>query len=57
VTKADRLRFVFQCLAEGLMFTLLFCLLGVLTLQLASGPEAVKDPSAAVPRTLPGSAP
>ena len=57
MTAADRLRFVFQGVVEGLMFTLLFCVLGVLTLQLASGPEAVNDPSAAVTRTLPGSAP
>lgn len=54
---ADRLRFVFQALAEGLMFSLLFCVLGVLTLQLASGPEADRAPSAAVSSTLPGSAP
>jgi hypothetical protein len=46
VTAADRLRFVFQGVVEGLLFTLLFCVLGVLTLQLASGPEAVKDSSA-----------
>ena len=29
------------------MFSLLFCVLGVLTLQIASGPETVKDPPAA----------
>ncbi len=57
MTAADRLRFVFQGIAEGLIFSLLFCVLGVLTLKLAGGPETVKDPPAAVPRTLPGSAP
>ena len=57
MTAADRLRFVFQGLAEGLMLSLLLCVLGVLTLRLASGPEAGKDPSAAVLRTVPGSAP
>lgn len=57
MTAADRLRFVFQGIVEGLIFSLLFCVLGVLTLQLASKPETVKDPLAAVPRTLPGSAP
>ena len=49
MTAADRLRFVFQGIAEGLMFSLLVCVLGVLTLQLVSGAEVVKDPSAAVP--------
>jgi hypothetical protein len=57
VTAADRLRFVFQGIAEGLMFTLLVCVLGVLTLKLSGGLETVKDPRAAVARTLPGSAP
>ena len=29
-------RFVVQCIAEGLMFSVLFCVFGVLTLQLVS---------------------
>jgi hypothetical protein len=36
VTGAGPLRFVVQGIAEGLMFSLLFCVLGVLTLRLAS---------------------
>jgi len=57
VTAAHPLRFVLAGIAEGLIFSLLFCVLGVLTLQLVSGPEGVMDPAAAVARTLPGSAP
>ena len=53
MTAADRLRFVVTGIAEGLVFSLLFCVLGVLTLQLASGPGEVKEPSAAR-ATLPG---
>jgi hypothetical protein len=34
VTGAGPLRFVLQGIAEGLVFSLLFCVLGVLTLQL-----------------------
>ncbi len=44
MTAADRLRFVVTGIAEGLIFSLLFCVLGVLTLQLASGPEVVEGP-------------
>ena len=36
MTGAGPLRFVVLGIAEGLMFSLLFCALGVLTLQLAS---------------------
>jgi len=36
VTGAGPLRFVVLGIAEGLMFSLLFCVLGVLTLRLAS---------------------
>jgi len=57
VTAADRLRFLFQGIAEALMFTLLVCVLGVLTRKLSGGLETVSDPRAAVLRTLPGSAP
>ncbi len=49
MTAADRLRFVAQGIAEGLLFSLILCVLGVLTLQLVSELEVVKDPSAAVP--------
>ena len=36
MTPAGPLRFVVQGIVEGLIFSLLFCVLGVLTLQLAS---------------------
>ncbi len=36
MTAADRVRFVLAGIAEGLIFSLIFCVLGVLTLQLAS---------------------
>jgi hypothetical protein len=35
VTGPGPLRFVVQGIAEGLLFSLLFCVLGVLTLRLA----------------------
>ncbi len=35
MTGGGPLRFVVQSIAEGLTFSLLFCVLGVLTLQLA----------------------
>ena len=57
MTAAGRLRFVFQGIAEALMFTLLVCVLGVLTLKLSGGLETVSDPRDAVLHTLPGSAP
>jgi hypothetical protein len=57
VTAAERLRFVFQGIAEGLIFSLLVCVLGTLTLKLSGGLETVKDPQAVVPRTFAGSAP
>ena len=36
MTPAGPLRFVVSGIAEGLIFSLLFCVLGVLVLQLAS---------------------
>ena len=36
MTGPGPVRFVLQGIAEGLMFSLLLCVLGVLTLQLAS---------------------
>jgi hypothetical protein len=35
VTGSGPLRFVIQSIAEGLMFSMVFCVLGVLALQLA----------------------
>jgi hypothetical protein len=35
VSAGRPVRFVAQCIAEGLIFSLLFCVFGVLTLRLA----------------------